>query len=278
MTRFLLTNERFFNLNEAFIEDSAGYATGLYNDEPLVDDSNAEEILILNPDVDPAGTSFRRFRSTGLINTNRARYLLGLDLELPETIDVQDFVGFDIDDPPALITDVRRLRKRFTTNALLQKRVKGPDFLFNTILLSFRGLIVDNFKGKKAIRSERPADFAHLRAATIVGAKAVLIEDVTSWKARMCSSSCCRVKIGCAPRRSYATTHRTGASSRKAGKLCSRIEGCSGRCFGACGGCGVDKCAKSVQAIPNQPAQQRGRNPCRPRKFKHPQTNATQMV
>ncbi len=185
-TRFLVTNERFFNLNEAFIEDSACYATAVYNAQPTLDDSNAEEILIPNVEIPSPGDDlpFPRVRSTGLIGVERARYSLGLDLVRPEAQSVTgDYVSYNIDSPPQLLTDVRRLRKRFTTNVLLRKRVRGLDFLYNTILPSFRGYLPWNYKGKLEIRSERPADFAHLRAATVPTATTILIEDATSWKA-----------------------------------------------------------------------------------------------
>lgn len=183
LARFLITDERFLNLNPAFVEDSACFATGQDNDRPTVDDSNAEEILIPDVEINEAGSSFLRFRSTGLIDVRRARHFLGLGPDMPESLDVTDFVDFDINDPPTLLTDVRRLRKKFTTNVLLRKRVKGLDFFYGPVLTSFRGYLPWNWKGKLEIRSERPADFAHLRDAVAPTATTILIEDVTSWKA-----------------------------------------------------------------------------------------------
>lgn len=181
LTRHLLTDPRFFNNDEAFIEDSAGYLTGQINDRPVFDTSNSEVIYVPDPDYAAAGVSFLRFNSTGLINTRRARYLLGIDGLLPEELPADDYTSFDPDTPPTLAVNVTRLRKGFTSNVLLRKRVKGLDFLFNTLLPSFRGYLVWNYRGKIEIRSERPADFTHFNEAASAGASTMAVEDVTPW-------------------------------------------------------------------------------------------------
>lgn len=183
LARYLITNERFFNVNPAFIEDSACYATGQINDRPIFDRSNSETIYVPDPESGVAGTGFSRFHSTGLINVRRARFVLGIDSDMPEELFADDFTDFDPFDPPVIAVSVLRLRKNFTTNCLLKKRVKGLDFLHNTLYPSFRGFDVWNWRGKLEIRSEREADFAHLRASTAIGATALLVEDVTPWKA-----------------------------------------------------------------------------------------------
>lgn len=183
LARHLLTDSRFFGNDPAFIEDSAVYATGQYNDAPLVDDSNSGLIYVPGPDAPAAGVDFNRLRATGYVTARRARYVLGLDSDLPETVGVDDFTPYDPLNPPTVPVDVRRLIKRFTTNVLLKKRVKSTDFFFNTLLPSFRGYIVWNWRGKMEPRSERPADFAHLRSTASAGASTLSVEDVTPWTA-----------------------------------------------------------------------------------------------
>jgi hypothetical protein len=186
-TRFILTNERYFRLNEAFIEDSACWETGRFNDEPRIDDTNAEQILIPSPEQLAAGIRFQRFNSTGLINPRRVHFYDFGDGVRPEITEVipDDFIIFPFDLPPTLIADVRHLRKNFTTNVILKERMKGLDFLYDVILKSFRGYLVWNSKGKIEIRSERPPDFAHLRNSTIASATSVPVEDVTAWAASL---------------------------------------------------------------------------------------------
>lgn len=181
--RLLLTGERFFNLDPAFIEDAAGFITRQYNNEPLVDESNSGLIYIPSPDLAAAGVDFQRFLATGYVDKRRARYTLGLEPTRPEETPTDEFPDFDPFDPPTIPVEATRLIKRFTTNVLLKKRVKGTDFLYNTVLPSFRGYLVWNYRGKIEIRSERPADFAHLRSTASAGASTLAVEDVTPWTA-----------------------------------------------------------------------------------------------
>lgn len=184
-TYLLLTGARFFGHNPAFLEDSSFVATRQYNQEPLVDVSNSGLIYIPDPEAAAAGVLFQRYRSTALINAARAKYALGLSPDRPESLPVGtgDFDPFDPFDPPLIPTEVVRLCKRFTSNVILKKRVKAKDFLFKTLFTSFRAYLVMNWRGKWDLRSERPADFAHLRAASVAGATQILVEDVTPWKA-----------------------------------------------------------------------------------------------
>lgn len=67
IARFILSNDRFVNINSGLIEDSINYLTALHCDGPVLDDSDDQHILISDGDFSVAGDLFHRYRTTGLI-------------------------------------------------------------------------------------------------------------------------------------------------------------------------------------------------------------------
>lgn len=182
IARFLLTNERFVNIDSAFMEDSINWLTGLHCDEPLVDDSNGDLIAIPNAETGQVGSTFYRYPSTGRITPREIRYSwLGDTVIIPGTED-GPYTGFSQVTLPDSFTTQRVLRKRYTCNVPITSSVRAVDFLYKTVFPSFKGFLRINKKGKYEIRSERASDATHLRAAIAVGATAALVLDVTPWK------------------------------------------------------------------------------------------------
>ena len=182
IARFILTDPRLVNIDSAFMEDSVNYATGLHCDEPLIDETTSQKILIPNPDLPEAGNSFTRFRATGQINTRFVLFnSLGSTSILPEMVD-GPYEGFDPIDPPFLFAYQALLRKRYTTNVPITDSIKAVDFLYKVVFPSFKGFLRVNKRGKYEIRSEKVTDQTYLRAATAVGATSITVLDVTPWK------------------------------------------------------------------------------------------------
>src|ERR1051325_2067304 len=180
IARFILTHPQFVNINEAFMEDSVNYQTALHCDEPLFDTSNGDVILVQNPDLSQAGTSFTRVRSTGLITPRYVRSrLLGEDID-PE-FDDGPYVGFNPSTTPDIAIQ-KVLRKRYTCNVPITDEVRAVDILCKTILVTFKGFIKVNKHGKYELLSETASDATHLRSATTVGATSIPVFDVTPWK------------------------------------------------------------------------------------------------
>lgn len=181
LARFLLTDSSFGRIPVTFIDDTAAYETGQFCDEPLMDSSNGERVMIPDTDLPQAGESFLRYRSTGVLDSQRYLYESGLSSIAPELIE-GDYEGFDETDPPSTFAIVNYLRKRYTANVTITDKVKLVDFLYDTLFRAARLYLVINARGKIEIRSERPADNGLLRSSTIVGATQVAIDDVSPWK------------------------------------------------------------------------------------------------
>lgn len=99
IARFILTHESFVNINPAFMEDAVNFLTAQHCDEPIMDDTTSQMIVVPSVDAPQAGVSFSRFQSTGQIN---ARHFLYNDLGdvsiIPETSD-GPYVPYDPIDP-----------------------------------------------------------------------------------------------------------------------------------------------------------------------------------
>lgn len=206
LARFILTHPSFVNIDEAFMEDSVNYQTGLHCDQPLIDDTESQTIIVNTMDLTVAGDSFTRYRSTGLLTPRFYLYNhLGDVTILPETVD-GPYVGIDPIDPPedipcaigfhrdpdsgVCVADVPGainasqplLRKRYTASCPITGEVRAVDFLYKTIFPSFKGFMRVNKKGKYEIRSEKPSDATRIRSAIAVAATAIPVYDVTPWK------------------------------------------------------------------------------------------------
>lgn len=176
ISRFILTNERFTNINTAFMEDSVGYLTSLYCDEPLIDETNSQVIAISEVEENQAGESFVRYQTSGKV--------------IPDNFDVFP----DIPDPtggpytpiptttPSGFVTQPLLVKRYVTSFPITEEVRAVDLLYKTIFPSFKGFMRVNKRGKYEIHTEKPASYTRLRSSTIVGATSLPVLDVTPWK------------------------------------------------------------------------------------------------
>jgi hypothetical protein len=191
IARFILTQPAWVGINEAFMEDSVNYLTALHCDEPLIDESNDQIIVIPNPDLprtpdpdfpvdDQPELPIPRFPSTGILDSQYVRYYEFDQLEPPEYAH-GPYVGVNLDETPFLETQ-RILKKRYTLNCPITGEVRAVDFLYKTALPTFKGFLRVNKRGKYEIRSEQPSDATHIRSATAVNAASIPVLDVTPWK------------------------------------------------------------------------------------------------
>lgn len=183
-TRWALTHPRIFNLDPVFINDPQCIKTACYCDDPVLDLTNGELIVLPNSEAAGYGTLFRRYHSTGLFTPEYFKhYFLDIaqdpepELTLPTV--ASGLVYFY--DPTAGVPDidiVRLVRRRFTSNIYLSETMKSADFLWKVLLPSFRGFIVQNAKGKLDIKCKRPGDNTVIRSAVTAGDNVIAVNSI----------------------------------------------------------------------------------------------------
>ena len=178
--RFILTEPRSLNYNSAWIDDVVAGETAEYCNEPMIDQSGSEDVYVSTA-AGTAGTDFKRYRSTGLIDKYYFRRLLGLTTEYSAEREVT-YNTFNPASPPSNPTPGTYYRKRYTANWHIKESIKASDFLFQTLLPAFRGYFITSAQGKLQIKSERPTITSYLRTATSIGATSLAIEDAVAWK------------------------------------------------------------------------------------------------
>lgn len=177
--RFLLTEARSLNYNSAWIDDTVAGETADYCADPLLDQSGSEDVYVSTA-AGTAGTDFKRYRSTGLLDTYYFRKVLGLTATYSAEKEVT-YNTFNPASPPSSVTPGTYYRKRYTANWHLREEIKAADFIFKSLLPSFRGYLITSAQGKLQIRSERPTVTSYLRTATLAGATSLAIEDALAW-------------------------------------------------------------------------------------------------
>lgn len=188
-TRWLLTHSRVFNLNPAFINDPQCIKTACYCDDPVLDETDGERIVLQNSETTNYGTLYRRYHSTGLFTPEYfLHYYLGVGQDpLPELIlptDENQIVHFF--DPAAgdpALEPLTLVRRRFTSNVYLQERMKAVDFLFKVVLPTYRGFLAQNAKGKIDIKCRRPTDNTIIRSPAVATDTEIAVNTILPWVA-----------------------------------------------------------------------------------------------
>lgn len=182
IARFILTDPRLVGINEGFMEDSVNYQTALHCDEPIIDDSNGETTAVMQADLPQAGTGIQRFRSTGILDARHFLFHeLGDTSVVPEFED-PPFTPIDPADIPDTFSITRFLRKRYTCNFPLTEKMRSVDCLYKVVHPVAKLFLRINKRGKYEIRTEKPSDATMIRAATVYGATAILVQNVVPWK------------------------------------------------------------------------------------------------
>lgn len=185
LSRFVLTSEKWVNIDPGFMEDSVNYQTALHCDFPLIDDTNSQLIIVHSADLPQAGTAFARFRSTGILSPRFFRYgevdPVGIDGPYIPW-EPGDPIPPELPGPTPTFIQQTILRKRYTANCPISDEVRAPDFLYKTLFPAAKLFVRVNKKGKYEIRSEKPSDATRIRSATAVDATSIPVLDVTPWK------------------------------------------------------------------------------------------------
>lgn len=177
--RFLLTEPRSLGYNESWIDDVAAGETLEYCDEPLIDQTGGEDFYVSSAAGTP-GTDFKRYRSTGIIDTHHFRKILGLTSQYPAEREVT-YNTYNPASPPTP-TPGTYYRRRYTSNWHLREKTKATDFIFKSLLPAFRGYLVTSSRGKLQIRSEKPTITTYLLDDADAGTATLQIEDAVAWK------------------------------------------------------------------------------------------------
>lgn len=205
LTRFVLTDPDIIGFDESLIDDDECVLTAAICDEILIDDTSAEILALNTTDADALTAGlFTRFNSSGVVNTNYHKFIAGdipddprstprldaIPIEPPDDdscgpgqhLDIVTGLCVDDDQTGLIPPQITYYRRRWTFNAPLTAKVKAVDFLFNTLLPSFRGFIVVGPDGRLKIKTERPADSTFLRDDADAGATSIAVNDVEFWR------------------------------------------------------------------------------------------------
>lgn len=193
--RHILVEPSLMNNSESSIDDFLSAYAAAYNCGAVKDDTNGERCLLPDSQVSKAGIDYKRYTSTSLLGprsfeTSRTQIPAGVPAR--EVVNaglsgdkIGQFEFFDESTPPDSLDEQICYRKRYTCNVEVADARKAVDFLYDTILPTFRGFLRWNIKGQTVIDSERPADWTTLHSASIVGATTLTVQDVLPWKSTL---------------------------------------------------------------------------------------------
>lgn len=179
--RYILTEPSLMNQGDDSIDDYLSAYAAAYNCGAIKDDTNAERCLLADTETSRAGIDYKRYTSTGLLGP---RSFESTRTQIPAGVAAREaeYEFFDPSDPPTSLDTQIVYRKRYTSNIEASDARKAVDFLYDTVLPTFRGFLRWNTKGQTVIDSARPADWTSLHSASIVGATQLTVQDVLPWK------------------------------------------------------------------------------------------------
>src|SRR5262245_4587093 len=182
LLRYLITEVRSLNYSSTWIDTATFGAAVDYCDEPLKDESGADDVYVSSTAGTP-GVDYKRYRTTGVLDTYHFRNKLGLDANLPASRETT-ITTFNPASPPASPAITIRYRRRYTCNFHLSEREKVAETVFKKILPSCRGYLLTGADGKLQLKIEKAMPTSLLRASASAGATALAIEDAFAWKSQ----------------------------------------------------------------------------------------------
>lgn len=178
---YILTDSGLLNIGTQFLDEERTAKTSVYTTGAVQDDTNAERLVLPDSENGRAGVDYHRYHSTGMLIINGS-VLSGSPIVYAGTNTEVDYEYYDPDAPPDSTALKIRRRKRYTFNLALTEQRKAIDFLYDTVLASFRGFLSWDTRGRVGVRCERPADSSLMYAASIVGATTIKVNNVLPWK------------------------------------------------------------------------------------------------
>lgn len=176
---FILTDPGLLNLSSTFLDSARTAKTSVYTLGAIQDDSNGERLVLPNTEIGKAGVDYKRYNSTGLICGEGISTPVGPTFAGAAHEARYEF--YNPAAPPDSVTVKTFYRKRFSFNYPLTEQRKALDFLYDTVLPSFRGFLSWDTRGRVSVRCERPADSSLMYAASIAGATSIKVNDVLPW-------------------------------------------------------------------------------------------------
>jgi hypothetical protein len=139
--------------------------TSVYCLGGVQDLTNAERLVLPNDQIGKAGVDYHRYHTTGLLVPES--YRVGVQ-QFPESQAFKEveYEYYDPSAPPDSFAIKTWYRKRFTSNIALSEHKKALDFVYDTLLPSFRGYLSWNHLGK---------------IASVAGATSIDVMDVYPW-------------------------------------------------------------------------------------------------
>jgi hypothetical protein len=181
--RFIITDPSYLALPTSHIAERATVRTASYCTGPVKDLSNAERALFPDTETTRAGVDYKRYTSTSMIGGRSFRVGSAVPQQPNGTPNREaTYEFFDPDALPDSLAIKTIYRKRYSSNIEINEQKKAIDFLYDTLLPSFRGFIRWDGLGRLAIDNERPADHTYLREGVITGATSIKVLDVLPWK------------------------------------------------------------------------------------------------
>lgn len=178
---FVITNNKLLNHPPELWNPFAAYQIWQECNEPLVDNSKAEQILFSNDATGAAGVNWKLYRTSSIFDVYWLRYLLGLTSDHPSSREIT-YAYYNPASPPSSVAATTYLRKRYTSNIGIVKEGKTVDFLMKTIFPTARLYMVTGIDGKLELRREKPSTSTLLRDATVAESNLLPIEDAFAWK------------------------------------------------------------------------------------------------
>lgn len=190
IARFMLTDPKWCNIDPAFMDDDAFWETGKHCDEPILDKTNTQVIVIPTPDLVAAGTAFTRYKASGLYTPQYFLYYhLGDGSQVPDLVD-GPYIGRDSDEAtadPSDPTDSTFLEQspliaRYKANFPVTEEIRVVDLLHKVLFPAAKMYMRVDKRGKYQVLCEQAADSTRLMTATSVGATSIPVLNILPWK------------------------------------------------------------------------------------------------
>lgn len=170
------------------IDDQSVIEAAIKTFEPVIDDTGAEQAVL--PNTLTGGIDFRAFAAAsgfGAATIDRIVLMMAQGRVITggygQLVDAY-YRYINQTRPPAYITPLRKVRRRYTSNYVLMERQQLRDFLHDILLPSFNGQLIFSAAGRVQIKVDAPADNTYLVEDTNLAAspREITVEDITRWQ------------------------------------------------------------------------------------------------
>lgn len=193
ITRHLLTSDDYFRLDASWLDDQSFFDVRSYNNEYVLDSSLSDVIFVPDTTNFTAEKLYRFYLSTGFASPNWFKYLAGSGktstdtfIQTPLASEYSVTIPRDNEPPtrgpgdtPIPYVRTFALRRRYTSNVVVNDAMKAVDFFYEVLFPSFRGFLKQTEYGKIALDQKKPAD--HSYASGAVAGTDIDVDDVSQF-------------------------------------------------------------------------------------------------